>query len=62
MPAFKIFISSVQAEFAKERQLIYDFIHQDELLSQYFEPFIFEQISAQNTNPQQLYLDEAARS
>ena len=54
--------SRVQAEFATERQLIYDFISTDELMSQYFEPFIFEQISAQDTNPQQLYLEQAAQS
>ena len=62
MPKFKLFISSVQAEFAIERQLIYDFISTDELMSQYFEPFIFEQISAQDTNPQQLYLQQASQS
>ena len=62
MPKFKLFISSVQAEFATERQLIYDFISTDELMSQYFEPFIFERISAQDTNPQQLYLQQASQS
>ena len=62
MTSFKVFISSVQAEFASERQLIYDFIRKDELISQYFEPFIFEQIAAQDTNPRQLYLDEARQS
>lgn len=62
MAKFKVFISSVQAEFATERQLIYDFIRTDELMCQYFEPFIFEQISAQDTNPQQLYLEQAAQS
>ena len=61
MQKFKVFISSVQAEFAKERQLLFDFIRQDELLTQYFEPFIFERIAAQDTNPKQLYLDEASR-
>lgn len=60
MSKFKLFISSVQAEFAEERQALYDFVKNDELLNQYFEPFIFEQIAAQNTNPRQLYLDEAA--
>ena len=62
MTNYKVFISSVQAEFASERQLIYDFIRKDELISQYFEPFIFEQIAAQDTNPRQLYLDEARQS
>ena len=29
-------------------------------MGQYFEPFIFEQIAAQDANPRQLYLDEAS--
>lgn len=62
MPKYKVFISSVQSEFAQERQLLFDFISNDELLGQYFEPFIFEQIAAQDTNPQQLYLAEASSS
>ena len=60
MAKFKVFISSVQAEFAAERKRVYDFIRQDELLRQYFDPFIFEQTAAQDTNPRQLYLEEAA--
>lgn len=60
MPKFKVFISSVQSEFANERQRVYDFIRLDDLMGQYFEPFIFEQIAAQDTNPRQLYLDEAS--
>ena len=31
-------------------------------MGQYFEPFIFEQIAAQDANPRQLYLDEASSS
>ena len=61
MPKFKVFISSVQSEFADERQRVFDFICNDELMGQYFEPFIFEQIAAQDTNPRQLYLDEASK-
>lgn len=60
MPKYKVFISSVQSEFSQERQLVFDFIRNDELMGQYFEPFIFEQIAAQDTNPRQLYLDEAS--
>ena len=60
MPKYKVFISSVQSEFANERQRVYDFICHDELMGQYFEPFIFEQIAAQDTNPRQLYLEEAS--
>ena len=60
MPKYKVFISSVQSEFSQERQIIFDFIRNDELMRQYFEPFIFEQIAAQDKNPRQLYLDEAS--
>ena len=60
MSKFKVFISSVQSEFASERQRVFDFIRQDELMGQYFEPFIFEQTAAQDTNPRQFYLEEAA--
>ena len=60
MPKYKVFISSVQSEFSQERQIIFDFIRNDELMGQYFEPFIFEQIAAQDANPRQLYLDEAS--
>ena len=60
MLKYKVFISSVQSEFAQERQRIFDFIRTDELMGQHFEPFIFEQIAAQDTNPRQLYIDEAS--
>ena len=60
MLKYKVFISSVQSEFAQERQRIFDFIRTDELMGQHFEPFIFEQIAAQDKNPRQLYLDEAS--
>ena len=60
MSKYKVFISSVQSEFSQERQLVFDFIRNDELMGQYFEPFIFEQIAAQDSNPRQLYLDEAS--
>lgn len=62
MPKFKVFISSVQAEFASERIRIFDFIRNDELMSQYFDPFIFERIPSQDRNPKQLYIEEAGKS
>ena len=62
MPKYKVFISSVQSEFSKERQLVFDFIRNDELMGQYFEPFIFEQIAAQDANPRQLYWTRLLRA
>lgn len=55
---YKVFISSVQAEFVQERVRICDYIRKDVLLRQYFEPFIFEETSAKDVSPQRLYLHE----
>ena len=54
----KIFISSVQSEFAEERVAIRDFVHGDPLLSRHFEVFIFEDQPAQDQGPSDVYLRE----
>ena len=41
MEVVKVFISSVQREFAKERRQLCDYIRNDSLLGRFFEPFIF---------------------
>ena len=46
MRKIKIFISSVQSEFAKERQMLFSYLMQDALLGLFFEPFIFENVPA----------------
>jgi ATP-dependent DNA helicase RecG len=56
--ARRIFISSVQSEFAAERIAVRDFIRGDTLLSRYFDVFIFEDVPAQSAGPQQVYLEE----
>ena len=38
----KIFISSVQSEFAAERQILFDYLTSDALLGKFFEAFIFK--------------------
>jgi len=58
----RIFISSVQKEFAKERQLLCNYIRQDALLGKYFVPFIFEELPAANQSAQQSYLSEVQNS
>ena len=58
----KIFISSVQSEFQNERRQIADYIRHDALLSFYFEPFLFEEIPAQDRSAQSAYLEQAAKS
>lgn len=52
MKSIRIFISSVQVEFAKERQMLFDYIFTDALLGHFFEPFIFEKIPASNCTVQ----------
>ncbi|MCL2283582.1 MAG: DUF4062 domain-containing protein [Fibromonadales bacterium] len=54
----RVFISSVKAEFATERQLLFDYLASDVLLSKFFEPFIFENIPALNAKPSQVFLKE----
>ena len=58
----KIFISSVQQEFSNERKQIADYIRQDALLSIYFEPFLFEELPAQDKSAQSAYLEQVANS
>ena len=57
-----VFISSVQSEFAKERKLLAEYIRQDALFSMYFEPFIFEELPAQDRSAQTAYLEQAANA
>ena len=45
--SFKIFISSVQKEFAKERKWLADYIRKDAILGRFFDVFLFEDIPAQ---------------
>ena len=53
MAEIKIFISSVQTEFADERKRLCDYIRQDALLGRFFVPFIFEELPAINTSAQE---------
>lgn len=62
MKKIKIFISSVQLEFASERIAINEYILGDALLGKFFEPFIFELLPATNESSEQLYLREVEKS
>ena len=62
MTRIKIFLSSVQNEFALERRRIADYIRQDALFSIYFDPFLFEELPAQDKSAQTAYLEQAAKS
>ena len=61
MNRIKIFISSVQSEFAAERAMLADYIRADVLLGKFFDPFVFEEVPAYNHNPQQVYLTEVEK-
>ena len=58
----RLFISSVQGEFAQERRLLCEYVRNDALLCKFFEPFIFEELPAINLSAPQAYLTEAAAS
>jgi predicted HTH transcriptional regulator len=60
MNPIKIFISSVQSEFASERESLRNYIRQDALLGRFFQPFIFEELPAINKTVQQAYLEEVS--
>ena len=54
----KLFISSVQNEFANERKEIAFYIRKDAVLGRFFEPFLFEELPAKDISAQQAYLSE----
>lgn len=58
----RIFISSVQSEFAAERRSLAAFLRSDALLGKFFDPFIFEELPATDGWAEKVYLDEVRRS
>ncbi|PIE53429.1 transcriptional regulator [Candidatus Fermentibacteria bacterium] len=58
----RLFISSVQSEFSKERIALRDFIQGNALLGKFFTVFIFEDTPAEDRKPDSVYLDEIGRS
>lgn len=61
LPKIKIFISSVQSEFANERRMLADYLQHDALFRKFCEAFIFEDIPAQDRTANDLYLDEVQK-
>lgn len=57
----KIFISSVQAEFASERQALFDYMMADPLLGRFFEVFLFEHLPAGDQSAHTIYSREVAQ-
>lgn len=58
MKKIRVFISSVQSEFAEERLILCDYISSDALLGRFFEPFIFENVPAVNHSSVSVYSKE----
>ncbi len=61
MTPLRIFVSSVQKEFAAERAALRDYLRNDALMRRFFEVFLFEDTPAADQRADALYLDEAAR-
>ena len=53
---FKVFISSVQREFAAERQMLAEYVRKDPFLCKFFEVFLFEESPACDVEVRDLYL------
>ena len=62
MNTIRIFISSVQREFAQERKALRDFLRNDPLMRRFFDVFLFEDVPASDRRPDNLYLDEVEQS
>ncbi len=60
MGKIKVFISSVQSEFASERKALAEFMRADPLLGKFFEPFLFEELPAVDLSAPSVYLKEVA--
>ena len=61
MTPLRIFISSVQKEFAREREALRDYLRGDPLMRRFFDVFLFEDAPASDRRPDDLYLDEVER-
>ncbi len=62
MNLIRIFISSVQTEFAQEREALRDYLRGDPLMRRFFDVFLFEDVPASDLRPDSLYLDEVEQS
>jgi predicted HTH transcriptional regulator len=61
MTPIRVFISSVQKEFADERAALRDYLRGDALMRRFFEVFLFEDVPAADRRADELYLDEVRR-
>ena len=61
MTPLRIFISSVQKEFTREREALRDYLCEDPLMRRFFDVFLFEDTPASDRRPDELYLDKVER-
>ena len=61
MTPIRIFMSSVQREFWRERKHLRDYLRGDPLMRRFFKVFLFEEVSASDRRPDAVYLDEVER-
>ena len=61
MTPIRIFISSVQREFTREREQLRDYLCGDPLMRRFFEVFLFEDVPASERRPDDVYLGEVER-
>ena len=59
---YKIFVSGVQKELKAERRAVKDFITNEVLLSEYFDVFLFEDVSAKSKSAEAVFLGEVRDS
>ena len=57
----RLFISSVQSEFAEERRALRGYLRGDPLLGRFFDAFFFEDVPASNRRADTVFLDEVSR-
>ena len=62
MTPLRIFLSSVQKEFAVERAALRNYLRGDALMRRFFEVFLFEEVPAAYRRADALYLDEVDRA
>ena len=61
MIPLRIFISSVQSEFVREREALRGYLRDDPLMRKFCDAFVFEDVPAIDRRPNELYLDEVER-
>lgn len=62
MSPIRIFISSVQSEFAEERELLGNYLQDDAMMRRFFSVFLFEDVPALDRRPDQHYLNEVEQA